>query len=144
MDEDRKKILDMLAKGKISVDDAEKLLNAVDTKSTSTEFKESPHTDSQSSDPNFLHVIIEPKTEGGDVVDIKVPIKLLAAGVKLLSLLPVDIHDTVTDAAKENGVDLGFDFNKLNTGNSKEILSSLSELKVDVDNKNERVRIFCQ
>ncbi|HJN94185.1 MAG: hypothetical protein CMQ15_17370 [Gammaproteobacteria bacterium] len=144
MSEDRKKILDMLAAGKISVDDAEKLLNAVDADASPNTSTESQTKDSQSSSPDFLIVNVEPKTEGGDVVNIKVPIKLLIAGVKLASLLPNDVQTKVSDAAEENGVDLGFDFKKLNGDNPGELIAALSDLKVDIDNENERVRIFCQ
>ena len=144
MSEDRKKILDMLAAGKITVVDAEKLLNAVDADSEPSETAEAPQTDQQSGHPNFLFVQIEPKTEGGDVVSIKVPIKLLVAGVKLASLLPNDVQSKVNDAAQEKGVDLGIDFKKLNGNNSEELISALAELTVDIDNENERVRIFCQ
>ncbi len=144
MSEDRKKILDMLAEGKISVDDTERLLDAVDTESSSTDSRESSHPGPQSSPPSYLHVNVEPKVEGGDVVDIKIPIKLLVGGVKLLSLLPDGVYDTVNEAAEENGVDLGLEFKKLNTDNSEELLSELAELKVDIDSENARVRIFCQ
>lgn len=144
MNDERMKILTMLSEGKISAQEADKLIAALDTpkpvmKKTTTK---TTTTRTSSTIPSFLYVHVEPKSEGGDKVKIKVPFKLLRAGMKLASLLPNDVQDKVTVALDEKGVDI--DLKNLTKENLDEFISTFSEMELDVDSANERVRIFCE
>lgn len=130
--DDQKKILEMLAQGRINVDQAERLLNAL------KEGKE----EKKKVIPQYLHVNVDPKTDGGDRVKVRVPFRLVRAGMKLATLIPSDIHGKLNDELKEKGVKI--DLSQVNAENIDEFIQSLSDLKVDVNNESEQVKIYCE
>lgn len=144
MNEERKKILNMLSEGKISVDDAEKLMAAIEAGTSSATTSDNPQTDQEPKQLKYLCVRVEPKTEDGEKVNIRIPIGLIKAGVKLASLMPKNVQTKVNDAMDEKGVDMNLDFKKLSSEDSEEFFSILSELSIDIDNEKESVKIFCQ
>lgn len=141
MSEDRRKILDMLAQGKITVDEAEKLLSAISQPAGESEPKEKP---GKKDFPKYLRVVVEPGSENvkGEKVNIRVPFQLLRAGIKLASVIPVDVQGKVDEHLKEKGVNI--DLSKITSENLEELLVHLNDLTVDVDSKEEKVRIFCE
>jgi len=85
-----------------------------------------------------LRVRVEPKGSGisaKDRVNIRVPLKLLRAGVKLSSVLPEHAKNKINHALKEKGVD--FDLSLLEGEKLEDVLESLAEdgIKVDTDDK---------
>lgn len=125
MNEERKKVLDMLAGGKISADEAERLINALENKTTET----SPQTAlSETLDnlPRYLFVKVD--AVDGDKVNIRVPLKLVKAGIKLQALLPQDAQDKINTKLNEKGINLD-DFK---AENFKDILDALSEFEMNV------------
>jgi DNA-directed RNA polymerase subunit F len=139
MSEERKKILEMLAERKISVEEAEKLLSAI----SESEGESVPGEKAGSAKLKYLRVVVEPGpgSKNDEKVNIRVPIKLIRAGIKLASLLPNDVQGKVDDALKEKGLSL--DFSQINEENIEEIVESLRDLTVDVEGE-ERVRIYCE
>jgi len=139
MSEERKKILEMLAEGKISVEEAEKLLSAISESEGESVLGEK----AGSAKLKYLRVVVEPGpgSKNDEKVNIRVPIKLIRAGIKLASLLPNDVQGKVDDALKEKGLSL--DFSQINEENIEEIVESLRDLTVDVEGE-ERVRIYCE
>ncbi len=139
MSEERKKILEMLANGKISVEEAERLLSAM----AESEGESTPGTKKETSRLKYLRVVVEPGpgSKKDERVNIRVPIKLIRSGIKLASLLPNDVQGKVDDALKEKGISL--DFSQINEENLEEIVESLRDLTVDVEGK-ERVKIYCE
>jgi len=143
MSEERKKILNMLAEGKINVDEAEKLLEAIgeggkagDTRITQTEKKGAP---------KYLRVEVDGRdsaTGKPEKVNIKVPLQLLRAGLKLKSILPDHARDKMNNALHEKGVN--FDLNDLKPESLEELIAALSDLTVDVDSEDEKVRVYCE
>jgi DNA-directed RNA polymerase subunit F len=141
MNEERRKILDMLAQGKITVDEAEKLLSAISQ--SSSESAEGEKTERKAL-PKYLRVVVEPgpKSASEEKVNIRVPFQLLRAGIKLASVVPVDVQGKVDEALKDKGVNI--DLSKITPDNIEEVLEHLRELTVDVDSIEEKVRIFCE
>lgn len=139
MNEERKKILEMLADGKIDVEEAERLLSAISESSEETPAGEK----TDKTRLKYLRVIVEPGpgSEDNERVNVRVPIKLIRAGIKFASLLPKDVQGKVDNALKESGISL--DFSQIKDENMEEIIESLRDLTVDVEGK-ERVRIFCE
>lgn len=140
MGEEKRKILDMLSAGKITVEGAEKLLAALsDTPGDEEKRKES----APKHGPKYLRVLVEPGpgNESGEKVNIRVPIKLLRAGIKLASLIPHDAQGKINSALHEKGIHM--DLSQITEENLEEIVESLDELTVDVEGK-ERVRIFSE
>ena len=137
MNEERKKVLEMLADGKISADEAERLITALENKTTET----SPQTalaKTLEDLPQYLFVKVD--SVDGDKVNIRVPLKLVKAGIKLQALLPQDAQDKINAKLNEKGIDLE-DFK---AENFKDILDALTEFEMNVDDKKgDKVRIYC-
>jgi hypothetical protein len=71
-----------------------------------------------------------------------VPMQLLRAGVRLSSLIPLEARDKVNEAMRDHGVP--FNLSQLKPENLDELIDQISELTVDVDNENAKVRVFCE
>ena len=143
MTEDRRQILDMLAEKKISADEADRLIAALGSDAASGEPGSGP---TKRSNPKYLRVLvdtIDPK-EGPTKVNIRVPVLLLRAGVKLTGLIPPQARDQMNEAMREQGIN--FDVNRLNPDNLDELIDQLNDLTIDVDqaNNNTKVRVFCE
>lgn len=146
MNEERRKILDMLAQGKITAEEAEKLLDAVGAGPAGT--AAGPGAESGGSSAGrccwkYLRVQVEPgpDSESGDRVNIRVPFKLIRAGLKFAAFIPREAHDKVNKAFKEKGLDI--DLARITPKDLEEILSNLDDMTVEVDGKD-KVRVFCE
>ena len=137
MNEERKKVLEMLAEGKISANEAERLIETLESKATET----SPQTalmETLTNLPKYLFVKVD--SVDGDKVNIRVPLKLIKAGIKLKALLPQDAQDKINVKLNEKGINLD-DFT---AENFKDILDALTEFEMNVDDKKgDKVRIYC-
>jgi len=141
MSEDRRKILDMLAQGKITVDEAEKLLSAISQPSGESEQSAKI---SKKDLPKYLRIVVEPGPEcvKKEKVNIRVPFQLLRAGIKLASVIPIDVQGKVDEHLKEKGINLNL--SNIKSDNIEELLVHLNDFTIDVDSKEEKVRIFCE
>ena len=139
MVEERRRILNMLAEGKISATDADGLLAAMadtETPPPVTEVK-------PGAQPKYLRVQVEEQDGDQSHVNIRIPFTLIRAGVRLTALLPAGLHDQINKALKESGVD--FDISKVKPENLEELVEHLAELTIDVDGgKGDKVRIYCE
>ena len=137
MNEERKKVLEMLADGKISADEAERLICALENKTTETS-AQTALTNTLDNLPRYLFVKVD--AVDGDKVNIRVPLKLVKAGIKLKALLPREAQDKINAKLDEKGINLD-DFE---AENFKDILDALTEFEINVDEKKgDRVRIYC-
>src|SRR5882724_7476297 len=93
MNEHRKQILQMLSQGQITADEAENLIAALE--------KEPPTDASLKPKAKFIRVIVE---DGPTKVNVRVPMQLLRAGVKLAGLIPPQARIKVDSALRENGM----------------------------------------
>lgn len=141
MNEDRRQILEMLANGQISTDEAERLLAALGQATASGHGTDESKS---ASDPDFFRVVIdaEDEKEGPVKVNVRIPIKLIRAGVRLTSVIPQSARGHLDAAMDEHGVD--FDLSKINPENVDEIIQQLREFTVDVDSNNAKVRVYCE
>jgi hypothetical protein len=157
MGESQKKILEMLAQGKISVDDAHRLLSAIGA-------EEGGHTGQETagnlgkkflSSHKYLRVTVTPPeggTEGkgslfqdGNVgrVNVRVPMSLVRAGIKLTSLIPPDALDKANNALHEKGIN--FDVRNIKPGDVEELVEALGDMEIDVEGgKGEKVKVFVE
>jgi hypothetical protein len=147
MTENIKKILEMLAEKKISVDDAYRLLSVID--STESGQERAPKTETAGKvKPKYLRVTVLPDPEHEhskdvDRVNIRVPMSLIRAGIKLGSLIPTEARDKVNGALREKGID--FDVRNMKPEDIETLIGALSELEVDiVSSKGEKVKVFVE
>jgi hypothetical protein len=144
MSEERTRILEMLADGKITPADAAALLDALGsaeepaaagTPAPSASWPKGP---SAVGAPKFMYV----KVTGKDTVDVKVPLSLLRAGLKLTSLIPSQAMDEINKSMSEHGMSI--DFNNIKPEDIEEIITNLREMEVNVQAANgDNVRVFC-
>jgi hypothetical protein len=141
MSNERRQILNMLAEGKITAEEAEELLEALTGNTKEVARVES---DSKSkSKPKYLRVMVEPKNgRSGDRVNIRIPLLLVRSGMKLASIMPGSVRDKVNDKFKDQGYDI--DLNNLDSNALNDIVTCLSDMSIDVDDDKESVKIFCE
>jgi hypothetical protein len=147
VNEDRRRILDLLAQGRITADEAERLIAAIEKGAASASPNQGPEAPPKAK-PKYLRVLVEQQdgaaADSPSLVNIRVPMQLLRAGVKLASLIPAQARAHVDGALRENGVP--FDLSQIKPENLEEIVDQLDDLTVDVDQKNEKmkVKVFCE
>ena len=146
MAENQKRILEMLAEKKITVEEAEKLMSLAGNRE-----EESRNTSSSLADVRipykYLRVTVQPGPEAEpgkspDKVNIRVPLKLVRAGMKLTALIPSEAADKMHTAMMEKGID--FDLRNMKPDDIEEFIEALSDLQVDVDGGRETVRVFVE
>ena len=144
MEDDRRRILDMLVERKITADEAELLLKALDRGSPNTSPGLAAATPAEPAKAKFLRVMVDSNEpdDGPTKVNIRVPMQLLRAGVRLSSLIPSGARDEVNAALKDYG--MPFDLQQLKPENLEEMIDQLKDLTVDVDQEKTKVRIFCE
>lgn len=139
MNERRKEVLEMLAAGKITADEAERLIAALEREPSGAA------ATSEKSKPKYLRVVVDagPNAKGNaPKVNVRVPMQLLRAGVKLASLIPQQAQTHVNDALREKG--LTVDLSQLKPENLEELVDGLSDMRIDVDDKDAKVTVFCE
>jgi hypothetical protein len=149
MNEDTKRVLEMVAQGKISADEAERLLerlaaagggrSAASGGAAAARAAEPAGGDAEPAalggKPKYLRIVVN--SVQGDQVNIRVPLALVRTGIKLSAMLP--------EEARQRLHDRGIDLSQLSGMESEEMIQALRELTVDVDSaQGDLVRIFCE
>jgi hypothetical protein len=153
VNDNRRQILNMLAEKKITAEEAERLLNALEPT-----FNATPEParnggrggngfgngaaaggpgggEASKGRAKYLRVLVDAE-EGSDgkkgptSVNIRVPMQLLRAGVRLASLIPAQAHDHLDEALSRNGVPLTL--SQIKPENLEELIDHLDDLTVDV------------
>lgn len=134
MEEPRRKILEMLSAGKITVDEATALLERLGEEDKAP----GPASGGEKREggmPRYLRVVVD--SNEGDKVNVRVPLSLIKTGIKLKALIPQNAADAISEK--------GFDFSNLSKLDLDELVNALKELKVDVDSADgEKVRVFTE
>jgi len=149
MNEHRRQILQMLSEGKINADEAERLISAMEQPAASTS-PETGSTAARKSRPKFLRVVVDSEEDGGHdgptKVNVRVPMQLLRAGVRVAGLIPAQALNRANHAMQEKGVPI--DLSQIKPENLEELIEQLNDLTVDVDQKDAnakvKVRVFCE
>jgi len=147
MPENQRRILEMLKDKKITVEEAERLLSLTATGEGTGDTP--PGTAAEKKHPaKYLRVVVQPDTEGApgshaDRVNVRVPMSLIRAGMKLKALVPPNAADKVHEALKEKGID--FDLRNIKDADIEELIAALSDLEVDVEgSQGEKVHVFVE
>lgn len=149
MSENRRQILEMLAAGKLTAEEAERLLAALEP-AAGESTANGGRGDGPKTKPKYLRVQVEADEQmtglkGGTTVNVRVPMQLLRAGVRLASLIPAQAHGQLDEAFQRHGVPVTL--SQLKPENLEELVDHLDDLTVDVDgtegNKT-KVRVFCE
>ena len=144
MSDDRSRILGMLAEGKITAEEAERLLDALDSRAAAPQADgpaikgdPSPLIDAL---PKYLYVKVN--AVNGDNVDVKIPLALVRSGLKLTSLIPPQAMNQINESMSESGISI--DFDNLKPEDVEELIDALREMEVNVNAANgDKVRVYC-
>jgi hypothetical protein len=140
MNEQRRQILQMLAEGKITAEEAEQLIDALERQA------EPPAGDPPRPKirPKYLRVVVS-TPEGGESpsrINVRVPLQLLRAGVRLTSLIPPQALDKVNAQLLRSGVPI--DLAQLKPQHIEDLIEQLDDLTVDLDEHDSKIRVFCE
>lgn len=148
MSEDRTRILNLLASGKITADEAERLLDALDAARAGAAPPAGAAGPAITGDPAPLvaalpkYLFVKVDAANGDNVNVKIPIALVRSGLKLTSLIPPQAMDKINDSMSEHGMSV--DLNNFKPEDIDELVSALREMEVHVDAQNgDTVRVYC-
>ncbi|HEV2388966.1 MAG TPA: hypothetical protein VGS20_17125 [Candidatus Acidoferrales bacterium] len=139
MSAETKKVLEMVAEGKISAEDAERLLEKLGggPSGPAAGGKETPREEKTSGSPNprYLRILVD--APGRENVNVRVPLHFLRTGMRFMSVLPPRVHQKLA----ERGIDL----TGLGSLQGQELVDALRELNMEVDNGyGKKVHIFCE
>jgi len=160
MSESQKKILEMLAQNKISVEDATRLLKAVGAEENAGRDNaghepESDKTGGAKRNAKYLRVTVTPGEESAGEngslfhhgkpgrVNVKVPMSLIRAGIKLTALIPPDALDKANSALREKGIN--FDVRTIKSEDLEGLIEALGDMEIDIDGgRGEKVKVFVE
>ena len=128
MDDNGRRVLEMLSEGKITVDEAERLLALVESPEDPA-----PPPRPKNGPGKYLRIVGE---DGDERFNMRVPLSLIRGGVKAGTLL----SDKMGERLREKGIDL----DQLSGGGLDDLIDGLSELDVDFQGSGERVRIYAE
>jgi hypothetical protein len=141
VNEQHRRVLQMLAEGKITTDEAERLIDAL-----GREQRDSPPgaTPRPKPRPKYLRVVMvdDSSTDEPGRINIRVPLKLLRAGVRLASLVPPQALTRVNEELDKSGVPI--DLTQLKPQDIEELIDQLDDVTVDIDDASSKIQVFCE
>ena len=146
MNDNRRQILDMLAQQQISVEEADRLLSLIQ-EPAGGDSGPGATGDTGKSTPKYLRVVVEPdaesgQEEGGERVNVRIPMALIRAGVKLAALIPKEAVDKVNEKLQQTGV--GVDLGNIKVEDLEQLVDAMTELEVDVQDGKQKVRVYVE
>ena len=139
MNENSRRVLEMLSEGKVSVDEAERLLSLVDEEPEATTAVQ-PLSPPRTGAARYLRVTIN--SDEDEHIDVRVPLALIKAGVKLHTLLPEKATKKIKKTMKKNDIDV--DIHNLRTEDLEQLIDALSEIEVNIQDGDDKVRVYCE
>jgi hypothetical protein len=144
MSDDTRRVLDLLAQGKITAAEAHELLRALDALPKSEEPAIEPQP-GEPPKPRYLRVNVHKSGREGrrdNDVSIRVPLAIVRSGIRLGALIPGFTSERMTARLRERGVDV--DLTKIDPATIESLLKDLGEVNIDVNGGEEQVRITCE
>ena len=140
MNENSRRVLEMLSEGKVSVDEAERLLSLVDEGPEATTVVQPLAPPQAGSARRYLRVTVA--SDDDEHIDVRVPLALIKAGVKLHTLLPAQATTGINTALQDNGINV--DIDNLRTEDLEQLIDALSEIEVNIQDGDDKVRVYCE
>jgi hypothetical protein len=134
MSEETRQVLEMLSAGKVSVLEAEQLLEAVKVPGQTV--------DDKKVEPRYFRILVNKPARDGkkaEAVNIRVPITVIRGGLRLGALFPGMLGKKKIQL--DNGMEL--DLSKVTYTDLEAMIKDIGELTVDVDG-DAQVRIRCE
>ena len=141
MSDETRRVLDLLAQGKITVDDADRLLRAIAGGSE----RGAQAAEGEAPKRRWVRIAVHKPGHSGvreRDVNIRVPIAIVKSGMRLGALIPGMAGEQVSARLRERGLDL--DFSKLDAAAIDEVLKELGDANIEIDAGKAQVRITCE
>ncbi|MCM3885378.1 hypothetical protein [Frankia sp. R82] len=140
MNDQRKDILDLLAEGKITATEAEQLIAALEPALAPAAVGLDARPKGR---PKYLRVLVD-TVENGEPgrVNVRVPLQLLRAGVRLAALIPPQALGRANTELGKSGIPV--DLTQLRPEQLEALVEHLDEMTVDIDQPDAKVRVFCE
>ena len=138
MSVERMKVLEMLAAGKITAPDAEKLLEKLESAppvagAGGDAMGETSETEKKK--PKYLRIVVD--SPGKEQVNVRVPFSFVRANMKLVNVLP----ERLTERLADHGIAVGAIAGIRGMGEG----DAVEDLDVEVEKPGgKKVRIFCE
>jgi hypothetical protein len=147
MNDDMRRILDLVAQGKVTVDEAGQLMGAIGAPSAQASTATDPPAPDnvERTKPRWLRIVIHKTGKEGrrdKDVSIRVPIAIVKSGMRLGALIPGLTGEQVARKMREKGLDV--DFTKLDGAAIDSVLRDLGDTNIDIDDGKAQVRITCE
>ena len=145
METNKRRILEMLADKKINVDEASRLLGLIEE--PASDESGASGISQRRREPKYLRVVVQPNVEGGEKsdyehVNVRVPMTLIRAGIKLTSLIPASATEQVNQTLRSKGINM--DIRDIKAEDLEQLVDALSDLEVDVGSGKEKVRVYVE
>jgi hypothetical protein len=143
MSVETRKVLDMLAEGKINAEQADKLLDKLSAlgehDAKGDEALPSSSDASCSCTPpskaRFLRIVVD--KPGHDQVNVRIPLAFARSGSRLLAVLPTRVREKLADQ--------GIDFAAIGSLNAEDWSNAVENMNIDIANGNGKtVKVFCE
>ena len=136
MSVETKKVLEMLAAGKITSEDAERLLDKLTAAKEPSE--NNPSENQEGSGPTPARKYLRILVQDGDAkdVNVRVPLAFVRSGVGLIGVLPPSVAEKLADK--------GLNLEALSELKGDKLNEALNALCVHIDEGSKHVRIFCE
>src|SRR5271169_1237825 len=98
MSEERKKVLEMLAAGKITADEAEKLLDKLSNNASNAAPAAEPPPSSAATapaNPKYLRIVVD--QPGREQVNVRVPLSFVRSGRGLPAIMPKHVNERLAE-----------------------------------------------
>lgn len=143
MNEQRHQILQMLAEGKITADEAERLISALEREQPESPPGAAPR---QNPRPKYMRVVVDSVGsdggEGPSRINVRIPLQLLRAGVRLTSLIPPQALTRVNAELHKSGIPI--DLTEIKPQQLEELIDHLDDVSIEVDEPDSSVQVFCE
>jgi len=144
MSDDTRRVLDLVAQGKITVDEAAELLAALKQAPLKPDLAAKADA-AGSAKPRYLRIAVHKSGKEGrrdKDVNIRVPMAILRSGMRLGAIIPGFAREHMHARLREQGVDI--DLTKIDPAMIESLLTDLGEVNIDVNQGDEQVRITCE
>ena len=148
--DDTRRILDLLAQGKITVDDADRLIKALGDAQAQAD--DAMPEGSERPKPSWFRINIhKPANEHRQAKDmtIRVPVSVMRGGMRLGAIIGSFAGEKAARRMRERGIDLDLskingDLSNLNGPEFDQFLKSLDDVNIEIDDGKSQVRITCE
>ncbi len=149
--DDTRRILDMLSQGKITVDEADRLIKAMSAERPAESATADSATDAKRARWVRINIHKPAKDDAHRPkdVNIRVPIAVVKGGIRLGAIIGTFAGEKAARRMKARGLDIDLaainrDLSQMNGPEFDEFLRSLNDTNIEIDDGKAQVRITCE